>query len=301
METEATIQGVSLARYAAVKAATAEGFALADVLAVEGLGASAWKEADTGWKLKLTSEPAVASSYQGELAAAEDWLFRRVAPLEDNPEAWVAFLHAFTQSTEPFALLEANQLGLNDISRLARRWALRIEQEPALEKKLAKLSQAPGTLPRVEVEPAKLRSSPLAEAVPSAIREDESPSSSVTGRRALEAHHAVLHALAAKGAQAESEVLPWVPATVNVPLDPLPLAMRGFVDVRGTQLAPEAPPAGPALPFDPKATPQLPEPSEVQARIPEGMRGLVDLGGTQAAPGTVISLSDIDLCAYHPS
>lgn len=100
-----------------------EGFVLADVLAVEGLGASAWREADAGWTVKLACEPAALSSYQVELAAAEDWLSRRVAPLEDDPDAWVAFLHAFTQSTEPFALLKAIQLGMNDVSRLGRRWA----------------------------------------------------------------------------------------------------------------------------------------------------------------------------------
>jgi hypothetical protein len=155
------LAGVSLAKYAAINAALAEGFPLPDVLAIEGLSAPAWKEADVAFKVELAGEPATLEAYAAELAAAEDLLSRRVTPLEDDPNAWVAFLHAYSKSPEPFELLKTNGLGMNDISRLTRRWARRVEQENGLEKKLAMLARAPGELPPIQVEPAALRRSRL--------------------------------------------------------------------------------------------------------------------------------------------
>jgi hypothetical protein len=283
--TEAAIGGVSLAKYAAVNAAMKEGFALAEVLTVEGLDEPAWKEADAGLKVKLTREPAALSSYMEELAAAEDWLSRRVTPLEDHPEAWVAFLHAVGTSADSLALFEGNGLGVNDLSRLRRRWARRIEEDPALEKKLAKLADAPRALPRIEVEPAVLRPSRAAEAARAATSGEELPISSVGRRRALKAHREVLRALAARHAEAEPEEPRQVFAPVVAPgPSAIPPGMRGFLDVHGTQLAPEAPPTAPVLPFDPNATPTLPAPGEAPERVPKGMRGFVNVGGTQAAP-----------------
>jgi hypothetical protein len=161
MTTDLILAGVSLARYAAINAALTEGFPLPDILAIEGLSAPAWKEADAAFKVELTREPATLASYAAELAAAEDSLSRRVTPLDDDPNAWVAFLHAFSRSPEPFELLKTNGLGMNDISRLRRRWARRLEQENGLEKQLAKLARAPGALPSIQVEPAALRPSRL--------------------------------------------------------------------------------------------------------------------------------------------
>lgn len=286
MTTEAIIQGVSLARYAAVKAAIIEGFALPDVLAAEELDAPTWKEAEAGWTEKIAHEPAALARYQVALAAAEDCLFRRVAPLEDDPEAWVAFLHAFTHSTEPCSLLAANRLGMNDISRLGRRWARRVEQEPALQKQLAKLARMPGALPRIEVEPAKLRRSRVAEAVQSAVVSVGPTKSSAADVRALDAHRGVLRALAAKRAQVEPEESPPAPVVTAPPaaleFTALPPAMRTFLDVHGTQVTSDPSPAGPLLPFNPHATPQLPEQSGAPAWLPRDMQVLVSVGGTQA-------------------
>ncbi len=67
--------------------------------------------------------------------------------------------------------------------------------------------------------------------------------------------------------------------------------MRGFTDVRGTQLATNADvPKSPALPFNPSAAPALPAQSSASrmAFIPVGMRSFKDVHGTQlAADGPV--------------
>jgi hypothetical protein len=150
---------------------------------------------------------------------------------------------------------------------------------------LAKLARAPGTLPRIEVEPAKLRRSREVEQAQSARRANDPLSSTAVGRRGLEAHRAVMRGLAEKRSQAETEVSP--PVTVNVLAEQAPMAlppgMRRFVDMHGTQLAPEGTPAGPALPFDPQATPQLPAPSEAPAGLPKGMRRFTSVTGTELA------------------
>ncbi|WP_437305704.1 hypothetical protein [Sorangium sp. So ce388] len=56
-------EGVSLAQYAAVRAAVAEGFPLADVLAVEGLRPRAFARADLHWKERLAAEPELLAEY----------------------------------------------------------------------------------------------------------------------------------------------------------------------------------------------------------------------------------------------
>lgn len=261
MTTNVNLAGVSLARYAAINADLAEGFPLPDVLAIEGLSAPAWNGADVALKVDLTRDPAALASYAAELAAAEDWLSRRVTPLEDDPDAWVAFLHAFSKSPEPFELLKTNGLGMNDISRLRRRWERRVAQENGLEKELAKLAREPGALPPIQVEPAALRRSRAAEAAQAAIHVEEPPTSSIAAHRALNAHRSVLQALAANEAQAEAEVRPAI--VVSAPATPepaaLPPGMRGFLDMRSTQLSPEAPPITPALPFVGAAEPKAPE------------------------------------------
>ncbi len=217
MTVHLNLAGVSLARYAAINAALTEGFPLPDVLAIEGLSAPAWSEADVALKVELTRDPAALASYAAELAAAEDWLSRRVTPLEDDPSAWVAFLHAFSRSPEPFELLKTNGLGMNDISRLRRRWERRVAQENGLEKKLAKLARAPGELPPIQVEPAVLRRSRAAEAAQAAIHVEEPPTSSLAAHRALSAHRSVLQALAANEAQ-----LPFVGAAEPKAPEPPP-------------------------------------------------------------------------------
>ncbi len=79
-----------------------------------------------------------------------------------------------------------------------------------------------------------------------------------------------------------------VPAVRSGDVAWIPEGMRGFTDLRGTQMAPSTDASrGPALPFNPKAAPTLPAPpSAARASfVPEGMRGFTDVHGTQLAEG----------------
>lgn len=79
-----------------------------------------------------------------------------------------------------------------------------------------------------------------------------------------------------------------VPAVRSVDVAWIPEGMRGFTDLRGTQLAPNTDaPRGPALPFNPNAAPTLSaQPSAARAPfIPEGMRSFTSVHGTQLPDG----------------
>ena len=130
---------LSLAAYAAVKAAVAEGFALPMVLGVEGIPPNVWFAADLAWKSKLATQSAEFARYVAELAGAEDRLARKVCPLEDDLGTWLAFLDRYSSSPTPFAWLTELKLGLNDMSRLHRSWAKRMREDAKLERRIADL------------------------------------------------------------------------------------------------------------------------------------------------------------------
>jgi hypothetical protein len=166
---EKTSQKVSLAQYAAVKAALAEGFPLEEVLEVEGIPTRRFQQADIKWKERLASaerakEP-LFDKYREQLAIAEDGLARRVEPVDTDVAAWAAFLNALATATDTGALLFGWKLGPNDISRLTRRWAKRAAEEPAIAKQIEDLrKKGQGKVPPLNVAPAALRRSAAADA-----------------------------------------------------------------------------------------------------------------------------------------
>ena len=156
--TSLRVEGVSLAQYAAVKAALAEGFPVSDALEVEGIGPADWSTADPLWKVRLVDEPAVFATYEAELADAEDWLDRNVAPLRDELGAWLAFLDAYAAHPRPSELLKSSLLGVNDLSRLGRSWHRRARDDAAIPRRIAELRKGPlPPLPSLVVQPALLR------------------------------------------------------------------------------------------------------------------------------------------------
>jgi hypothetical protein len=200
------LHGVSLEQYAAVSAALAEPFPLDDVLAIEEIASDAWAEASSEWKARLVEGSAGAGElfedYRRELAAAEDRLARRVAPLDDDIEAWISFLHAYSSDPAAFDLLQGLGLGLNDVSRLQRRWTGRIAADAALQKRAAKLEgKKPGRLPPITVEQAQLRRSPAA-----AQAAERAAALPAKEERGLEIEHLRLDQYAAL--RAELEVFP---------------------------------------------------------------------------------------------
>ncbi|WP_437631290.1 hypothetical protein [Sorangium sp. So ce854] len=163
-EAQEASEGLSLAQYAAVRAALAEGFPLADVLAVEGLRPRAFARADLAWKQRLAAEPELLATYEQELAHAEDWLDRQVEPLAEDAAAWAGFLAAFGSHPAPFELLQENGLGMNDVARLRRRWARRAEEDAKVGELIAELRAKPGKLGPLRVGSRVLKPSRVAAA-----------------------------------------------------------------------------------------------------------------------------------------
>ncbi len=170
--------GISLAQYAAVNAALAEGLSLSEVLEIEGLDARSYPKADIQWKQRLVAAASLTGGlfeqYQKELSDAEDWLSRSIVPLESNPLAWTAFLQAYSSSPDPGAWLKSLKLGPNDVSRLSRAWAKRADKDPALAKQLGELSKSPsGVLPALSLGPIARKRSRAAGGAGGSVIKDE--------------------------------------------------------------------------------------------------------------------------------
>jgi hypothetical protein len=130
-------RGVPLVQVAAVHAAIAEGFAVSEVLACEGLAADDWGSADAAWRRRLAASPEELRAYQESFVERQDALQRSVTPLDDDLHAWLVFQHA--QVTSP-AL--ADQLGMTnaDVARLERRWRQRVDRDPALARRAREIA-----------------------------------------------------------------------------------------------------------------------------------------------------------------
>ncbi|HHH29708.1 MAG TPA: hypothetical protein ENK57_15370, partial [Polyangiaceae bacterium] len=135
------LRGVPLEQVAAVHAASAEGFDLDEVLAVEQLPKRAWFEAELSWKRRVVEREETFAAYEEALKAHQERLARRVVPIDEDVEAWVTFLRLYDDHDEPFAWLADLGLELPDLSRLSRRWTSRFEAEPRLAKKATKLAK----------------------------------------------------------------------------------------------------------------------------------------------------------------
>lgn len=156
---------VPLAQLAAVEAALAEGFDLAQVLAIEGIDEVEWRAAEAAWKASLASAGGadLFAAYKAKLTEAEDRLSRRVAPLDEDLNAWASFLKVWSAHPSPFAFVRSLGIGFNDISRISRKWAAHLERDKALRARAGDIAeQAKPEVPPLRVEPAALRPSPAA-------------------------------------------------------------------------------------------------------------------------------------------
>ena len=154
-------EGLTVEQYAGISAAIADGYPLDAVLANEGLAPKAWPGEDTAWKLKLVDDPATFESYRAKLGEAEDWLGRKVTPLDDDLAAWMGFLGAYGAHQAPFDLLGGIGLGMGDLGRLQRRWTKRLATDDELAKQAAELAKTkPTALPKVSAAKRVLRPFP---------------------------------------------------------------------------------------------------------------------------------------------
>jgi hypothetical protein len=152
------VHGVSLEQYAGVTVALAEGLPIEAILANERIPADAWARADVAWKVRAAKDASVLAQLVGKRAVAEDVLARGVTPIDSDLAAWMSFLQAYAAHPSPFAMLDGAGLGLNDLSRLHRRWSRRMAADESLQKQAAELARkGPGPLPPIRVEPAVLK------------------------------------------------------------------------------------------------------------------------------------------------
>lgn len=132
----AELPSISIAQFAGIRAALAEGFELEEVLAQEGVPSWRWAELETELTLAVVDDEETMNRFIAHTAEAEDHLARPVAPLDEDLDAWAGFVVALSSNPRL-----GEELGLRptDLGRMQRRWAKRFEEEPELAKKASKL------------------------------------------------------------------------------------------------------------------------------------------------------------------
>ena len=141
---------LTVEQYAGISAAIADGYPLDAILANEGMALKAWPDADIAWKQRLVADPTTFESYRAKLGEAEDWLGRKVTPLDEDLAAWLGFLGAYAAHAAPFDLLVGLGLGMSDLGRLQRRWSKRLAEDQELARQAAELAKSkPSAVPKV--------------------------------------------------------------------------------------------------------------------------------------------------------
>jgi hypothetical protein len=293
--TEATAGGVSLTKYAEVSAAIDETLPLKEALDSVGLNERAWQRAKVEWRKRIAGDPAQFDAYRAELAKAQDKLSRKVWPIDEDPAAWVAFLHAMGKSDAPGPWLEQKGLTMNDLARLSRRWERKSKEDDALAKRLAELQKNPGPMPA-------LRLGPLAtlEKANAAAKEGDDPAKapdvsplvlpSAYRPKSREPAGAPLPEPAPAGVWAPSPLSPIAPAIVPTvapaiapaiappaiapAIVPAPPALAATSLDLGLARGPALPfvPGGPAAPLPPSSpkAPPIPTGTSLSLDVPRG-------------------------------
>jgi hypothetical protein len=159
---ERAVAGWTLREYAAVYAATSEGFPMDVVLEGEGITPGQWAEIDEAWGDAFSSDlqagGALSDAFDLAMFEAQELYRRSVPPLDDDLRAWMLFVRAWSAAGDPVAFLRERSLGPNDLVRLHRRWSARLAEDAALQKEALAALQAEGEPPLPQPEPLELRS-----------------------------------------------------------------------------------------------------------------------------------------------
>ncbi len=151
MDEPVVIHGLTVQAYAAVYAATAEGFPLELVLDQIGIVPEAWPPIDEAWIETLAEDldrdGTLGNTFEAALLRAQDSYRRPIPPLDEDPAAWIRFARAWAAASEPLAFLRHRGLEQNDLVRLQRHWARRIADEPELQKTIAEVMQEENPAP----------------------------------------------------------------------------------------------------------------------------------------------------------
>lgn len=155
---------LTMEQHAGIAVALAEGFPRADVLAQEQIDEKAYRPADAAWKKRLVDDAAgegkLFAAYQTRRAEAEDWLHRKVDPLDSDLASWLGFLKTWASAPRPFEILAKNGLTLNDVGRLGRVWERAFAKDDKLAKRAEKLAPDAKMPAKVDVAPRILRPFP---------------------------------------------------------------------------------------------------------------------------------------------
>lgn len=157
---ELAFSGVRLEQYAGVVAAVAEDLPLADVLAQEQISSEDWSSAEPRWRQTLAESPDEQLRYVQKRRVAEDALRRPIRPLDDDAAAWAALLAALGAADELSAVLDPLGLRATDVGRLGRAWNKKAAADPEVTRALTEAAAKPGSVPKVEAEPARLKPFP---------------------------------------------------------------------------------------------------------------------------------------------
>lgn len=157
---------LTLEEYAAVQAGRRCGFEVAEVLRDRGIPEEVWHDDHARWKdviaADLEREGPLAARFDASIQSALSRYARRIDPLEDDLEAWLAFFGKWSTHPDPAGVLARVGLQELDVLRLHERWSERIGADPKLRARRDELllSAAPDDvrLPEVTTRPAPLES-----------------------------------------------------------------------------------------------------------------------------------------------
>jgi hypothetical protein len=176
---EREFEGVTLALQMWIHAGLAEGFALDELLAAQGLTPERWARAEEAWGDALldTDDEAAEVAHDASALAAQDSFARALPPIDRALGPWLDFVRAFGAQEEPAAWLGARGLRSADVLRLHRVWSRRLADEPTLrEEALALLAAPAGPAPEVTPGPRPTlaqRTAAEAKPAPAPLDEDD--------------------------------------------------------------------------------------------------------------------------------
>jgi hypothetical protein len=178
---------VTIEQYAGIEAARAEGHPLDAILRQEGVELEHWYDIDLAFKRAITADPQLLAMFRKKRSEAEDHLWRRVTPLDDDLAAWMGFV-AHVGASNTHEVLESHGLKHGDLARLTRRWQRRLDGDEDLRRHAAELTkEAPPAPATISAAPAALRPFPWTKRAatasgPSALAAEVAPSAAPSDR-----------------------------------------------------------------------------------------------------------------------
>jgi hypothetical protein len=154
------LAGITLEQYSGVTAAISAGLPLARVLAQEQIEEATWPAAARMWSEAIAGSSEVQIEHMQKRRIADDCLARQIAPLEDDPAAWVGLLGALAVAESPGDLVGALGISMADVGRLGRAWKRKATSDPALAARMQELAPKATPPKKLQVSPLELRRFP---------------------------------------------------------------------------------------------------------------------------------------------